>query len=94
MQFPSYVEKCLGDYPLEKIIIYVEKYLIDNNIKYNILRQSDIIIKIKDENVIGIFEDIIKNCNITGENAIIGQLTIHELETNTMISFAYYEDLL
>lgn len=94
MQFPSYIEKCLDNYPLEKIMIYIEKFLIDNGIPYNIIRDLDIIVKVKDENVISIFEKIIQNDNIvSGENVIIGYLTIHELETNTMINFTYYEDL-
>lgn len=96
MHFPSYVDKCLGDFPLEKIVIYIEKHLIDMHVMYNIIRQSDIIVKIKDENINKIFEDITKGNPelFSGENVILGQLTIHELETNTMISFAYYEELL
>jgi len=96
MHFPSYVDKCLGDFPLEKIIIYIEKHLIDMNVMYNITRQSDVIVKIKDENVSDIFEKIVANNPelFSSENVILGQLTVHELETNTMISFAYYEELL
>jgi len=96
MHFPSYIDKCLGDFPLEKIVIYIEKHLIDMNVMYNIIRQSDIIIKIKDENLEAIFEKIIANNPelFSSENVIRSYLTIHELETNTIISFAYYEDLL
>lgn len=96
MYFPSHVDKCLGDFPLEKIMIYIEKYLIDMHVMYNIIRQSDIIIKIRDDNINQIFENLIKKYSelFSGENVILGQLTIHELETDTMISFAYYEELL
>lgn len=96
MLFPKYVEKCLGDFPLEKLVIYIEKYLIDSHIKYNILRSNDIIIKIKDDNIVDIFKKIIsENPELfSSENVITDYLTIHELETNTIISFAYYENLL
>lgn len=95
MRFPKYVDDCLGQFPLEKIIIYIEKFLIEKHIKYDVVRHHDIIVKIQDENIDGIFEGII-NSNpglSSDENVLIRHLTIHELETNTMISFAYYDDL-
>lgn len=96
MNFPRYIEDCLGEYPLEKIIISIEKFLIEKHIKYDILRNNgveDVIIKIGDENINDIFDTIASGDIVSCENVIIGHLTLHELETNTMISFTYYDDL-
>jgi len=93
MEFNSYVEKCLGNYPLEYIVLYVEKKLIDKGVLYDITRDKDVTVKVKDESIEDIFKEII-NSNTAlfeKENVLIGDNTIHELDTDTMISFVYYE---
>lgn len=93
MEFNSYVEKCLGNYPLEYIVLYVEKKLIDKGVLYDITRDKDVTVKVKDESIEDIFKEII-NSNTAlfeKENVLIGGNTIHELDTDTMISFVYYE---
>jgi len=93
MEFNNYVEKCLGNYPLEYIVLYIEKKLIDKYILYDIVRDNDVIVKIRDENIEDIFKDIINSNTylFEKENVLIGNNNIHELDTNTMITFVYYE---
>lgn len=92
MEFSSYVENLLGNYPLEYVVLYIEKILIDKCILYDIIRDTDIIIKVRDENIDDIFKDIINSNTklFSQENVLISNNSIHELETDTLIYFIYY----
>lgn len=88
LNFENITNKLLDDYPLEKLIISIEGYIINNTTNYEINRSenNDVIISsdikslMQDLNNLGMFTD--DNLYID-----INKNTILELETNTLISF-------
>lgn len=80
--------KLLDDYPLEKLILGVERYIINNTTNYEINRSenNDVVIS---SDIKSLMQDLDNLGMFIDDNLYIdlNKNTILELETNTLISF-------